>query len=65
MKTEFEKWFDKKCDKRMAGGCALDEAVHYLIAKLAWNAAIDKCWNIMKHYDNDTVLKMTLDELKK
>lgn len=65
MKTEFEKWFDREVDKYLEKECHLDKGLHYLIAKAAWDAAINKSWNIVKNYDNDTVLKMTLDELKK
>lgn len=65
MKTEFEKWFNSEFAKYIKQDCLLDKAVHYLIAKSAWDAAIRKSWNIVKNYDNDTVLKMALDELKK
>lgn len=60
MKTEFDKWYRRR---------GFDNRNQRILSKkdlkVSWNAAINKAWHIVKHYDDDTMLKETLMNLKK
>lgn len=67
MKTEFEKWFDsseKQFENPIHEGTKLEAAVRYLTAKKVWDAAIDKCLDIIKSDNNIPEIIRKLNALK-
>ena len=56
MKSEFDKWFEKSEYYKQPQPMEL----YPEDLKKSWNAAINKCWNIVKDYDDDTMLKEAL-----